>query len=220
MYRLLSHFLNSETPGFGGKEGEFSKIISRSIASGDSSNESSFIFNAHIGTHVDAPFHFDDAGKKISDYPPAHWISTNPYFLQLDNCKPDELIEIAEYEERIPKECDALFLRTGFECHRGSEIYWKNNPGITANSGIWLRRNRSKIRFLGLDLISLTAYQKRSEGREAHKCFLGKDVSGEPIMIIEDMHLSEINEQMKAVFICPLMVEGGDGAPVTVIAVM
>ena len=68
VYRL-SHVTRVGDPVYPGNEGPRLEQL-RSIARGDSSNMWRLSFTNHIGTHVDAPNHFDDVGPKISGFGP------------------------------------------------------------------------------------------------------------------------------------------------------
>ena len=74
------------------------------------------------------------------------------------------------------------------------------------------------MRAIGFDFISLTAYQHREIGREAHRAFLAKYRDKPPIRIIEDMALAALSKAPSEVTVLPLFVRGADGAPVTVLA--
>ena len=65
-----------------------------------------------------------------------------------------------------------------------------------------------------MDLISISSYSDREEGRKAHHAYLNPD-TGNPVLIIEDMKLSSIN-YLKKVIVAPLLVDEADGAPCTV----
>ena len=67
-----------------------------------------------------------------------------------------------------------------------------------------------------MDLISISSYSNRSEGRKAHHAFLNP-AEGEPILLIEDMKLDVFNLISK-VIVAPLRIEKADGVPVTVFA--
>jgi len=66
---FLSHFIDVDTPIYGGEKGRININSVRSIDTGDSSNDSIIEFPLHIGTHIDFPFHFSNEGKKSNDYP-------------------------------------------------------------------------------------------------------------------------------------------------------
>ena len=67
-----------------------------------------------------------------------------------------------------------------------------------------------------MDLISVSSYSNREEGRKAHHAFLNPEV-GEPILLIEDMKL-DLDTSFTKVIVSPLRIEKADGVPVTVFA--
>jgi kynurenine formamidase len=77
-----------------------------------------------------------------------------------------------------------------------------------------IRKYLPKVRVLAVDLISITSFQNRETGRTAHRNFLGAD----PILLVEDIKLDLLIGQPVKIFCFPLLVEGLDGAPVTIIA--
>ena len=99
--------------------------------------------------------------------------------------------------------------------------YIFHGPGISPEIGLWLRENR-RIKMLGFDFISLTSFEHRELGKHAHQSFLSmtsETFPGEPILVIEDMKLSVIDQAPRKVIVSPLLYENADGAPVTVFAV-
>ena len=216
-YIYLSYPLSSETIGFGGKKSFFSELIS-SICCGRSNNSSHWRFDNHIGTHIDTPLHFFNEGKSIDEFSPEFWLFSNPFLCIRENTIKDEIIECANWLDEIPENCDLLLLKTGFGKFRSSDIYWSNNPALSPDIAKWIKKNRKKVRAIGLDTISLTGYNHRELGRLAHKAFLNRSKEEEPILIIEDMNFNYLNTQPKNVFVVPIIVKGADGSPVTVIA--
>ena len=67
-----------------------------------------------------------------------------------------------------------------------------------------------------MDLISISSYSNREEGRKAHHAFLNPD-EGEPILLIEDMKL-DTNSSFNKVIVAPLLIDNADGSPCTVLA--
>lgn len=208
---LLSHPLSSTTPGFGGAM-PFAAEIASSIAAGKSSNSAIWRFSNHAGTHIDMPSHFSDSGRTITDFKPETWFFKKPFLVDY-SAKPDELIEGGDWLSAVPKETDLLMIRSGFEKFRGQESFWQHNPGLAPEFAGWLRQHLPQVRCVGFDFISLTAFQHREIGREAHRQFLKSDRS---ILIIEDMALAKYHSGIKSLIVSPLLVTGADGAPVTV----
>lgn len=229
----LSHLISSESPIYG----DYSTIEiqpTNSIKKGDTSNNCNLSLTSHSGTHVDAPYHFDEKGKVLDSYLPEFWTCNHPFVIE-QRAEPGEIISIdslGKELEKIPVKTDLLLIKTGFEryrsysdaCDRNTYIF--EGPGIAPEIGIWLRENR-RLKFIGFDFISLTSFQNRELGRIAHRAFLSSTPDGcsdpfsyPPILIIEDMKLSGLSSIPTRVTIAPLLYVNADGAPVTVFAEM
>ena len=213
-WNLLSHTLNLATPGYGGHAG-FQREVVSCIDHGKSSNSERWQLSNHIGTHIDCPYHFSNLGKKLTDYQEADWVFLSPFLVTIQ-AQENQLISIEDLNTTIPKECDFLLIKTGFEYYRKEKVYWNNNPGLSPELGKWLRINRPTIKVVGFDFISLTAYQHRDIGKLSHQIFLTPDKSHDGIRIIEDMKLSVISTSPQRIIASPLLVEDADGAPVMV----
>lgn len=213
---FLSHYLNKDTPCYAGNKEDISIEKVSCMCSGDSANSLRVSFKNHIGTHIDMPRHFDKTGKTLSDYPADFWTFNSPQLIDLP-CENSHLISIEDIEGKVNKDTDFLILRTGFESKRSSDEYWNDNPGVNLKVGLWLREEFPKLKAIGFDFISLSSFNNRMLGRQAHKEFLSSEFSGEPILIIEDMKLAHIKTLSK-VTVAPLLIENADGGPVTVFA--
>ena len=220
----LSHVLSAYTPTYGGKDlCNIEKV--KKISNGDTSNNSHIHLSSHVGTHIDAPYHFCEDGKTIDEYPPEFWVCKNPWVINL-NIKKNELISYNSIQgqlNEIPKSTEILFIRTGFEKYRNmndKDKFIFQGPGIQADIGYWLRKKTS-IKMIGLDFISLSSFVHREEGRLAHQAFLcnhEKDgIRFDPILIIEDMNLINYNKDIENIIVLPLRTKRADGAPVTVV---
>jgi kynurenine formamidase len=196
------------TPIYGGEKEKIKINSIRSIDNGDTSNNLYFEFPAHIGTHIDFPFHFSNSGKKCNDYPPSFWIFNKIGFL---NCSIDEF-EISV--SQLPIDIEMLILKTGFGNNRNEEIYWSKQPVIPASFATILRNKFSNLRLFGFDMISLTSKLDRVEGKNAHLNFLVNN----DILILEDMKLDNIYSTPKIVIVAPLQIKSADGVPCNVIA--
>jgi kynurenine formamidase len=195
----------------------YSQIIKK-----DASNSCIISLHNHTGTHIDAPKHFIDTGKSISDYSIEELIFRNPIIVDCPkNCAelitPDDLRPVLHQLEK----CDCLILHTGYGKFRNEEKYRTNNPGIAPETISWIRKEFPNIRCIGFDSISISSFQHRNEGREAHKAaFAQKNSLGVPLLLIEDMNLEVLssNEILKKVIVIPWQIKGIDSAPCTVLA--
>jgi arylformamidase len=204
----LSHFLNTDTPAYGGETGlvHFEKI--RSISKGDTSNNLKLTFPGHIGTHIDFPFHFSDTGKKCHEYPASFWHFDKVAFIE---CSVDEIIGKIEY---LPQDIELLILKTGFGGKRMESEYWSSQPVLKKELAAIFKQKFPLLRVFGFDLISLTSKLNREEGKLAHRSFLIEN----EILVLEDMNLNDLNYCPVQVVIAPLQIEDADGVPCTVIS--
>ena len=171
----LSHILNNDTPTYGNKDlCNIDQV--KNISNGDTSNNSQIHISSHVGTHIDAPFHFSNTGRTLDDYPADFWFCNEPWMINI-NASEKQIITFNSIRiqlEEIPTKTDVLFIQTGFESFRNSakkEKYIFDGPGLQAEIGYWIRENR-KIKMIGLDFISLSSYAHREDGRYAHRAFL------------------------------------------------
>jgi arylformamidase len=203
----LSYFLDESTPAYGGSEGTIVLKKCREISKGDTSNNLELGLPAHIGTHIDFPYHLSNEGKKCQDYPAAFWLFSKVGFL---SCS------VKELEHRIvehPTDIEILLFRSGFGAKRGLLEYWASQPVIPARYATLLRERFPQLRVFGFDMISLTSKLDRSEGKAAHISFLLE----QEILVLEDMNLIDLNEVPGKVVVQPLQVRDADGVPCSVI---
>ena len=204
----LSYFLDSETPGYGGKTNSVNIHFTKSISNGDTSNDQIIKFPGHIGTHIDFPFHFSSSAKKCYDYPASFWIFNKVGLLTCN------IEEVKDNLNKLKSDIEILILNTGFGSNRNKNLYWSNQPIIPANFATLFKENFPNLRVFGFDMISLTSKLDRMEGKEAHVNFLLNN----EILILEDMNLEKLFETPNKVIIAPLQIKEASGVPCSVIA--
>jgi arylformamidase len=214
---FLSHIIDEKTPTYGNRD-HFLNQLNSSFQKRDKTETSNWYFsNNHFGTHIDLPSHFVPDGKTITDYDAGFWTFKKVALIEI-RIDDSILIDIDDvYLYPISKDTELLLIKTGYEAYREGEKYWNENPGLAPGLGKYLRKNYPKLRVIGFDFISVTSFQHRPLGREAHLALL----EGEnPILPIEDMTLKNIDLTMKIeeVVVSPLRVNHANGTPVTVFA--
>ena len=216
MWVILSHKLGVNTPSFNAGPSLTLAPI-KEVKTGGSSNSYMLSFPNHLGTHVDAPKHVGDEGKAVSDYPFETFIFNHPVILEMPKGESElvTLEDLKAHGDEIRK-ADLLLLRTRFEVFRDKDPakYMSKNPGVSAEAATYLASEFPHLKALGFDFISLSAVQKREEGRKAHKALL----SGRDFFIIEDMDLSKYPKRARRVLVVPFFIEGVDSTPCTVAA--
>lgn len=220
-YITLSYMLEGNSPvHIGLKEPEI--IPNSQISKGEGYN--SYIINVenHSGTHVDAPGHFLDGGKIISDYNPDEFIFNNPLILDCPK-KQTELIKLEEISKLNLKDKDCILFRTGFSKYRKDDpdTYLTLNPGIDPDLINYLRKNYPEIRCVGIDGVSISSYRKPEQGKKAHfNAFIENEEFGKPLLLVEDMNLDAVEnlDSVEMVFVIPWQIKEIDSAPCTVLA--
>lgn len=209
-YKLiyLSHFIKENTPVYGGDTEVIKLEKIRTISKGDTSNNLKLTFPGHVSTHIDFPYHFDDNGKKSNDYAAINWVFNKVGFVA------SSIKDLENQIDNLPSDIECLILKTGFEQFRGLEKYWKEQPIINASLASSLKSKFPNLRLFGFDMISLTSKLDRSEGKKAHLAFL----IDYDILILEDMHLTFLEQTPKQIIVAPLQIDNADGVPCTVLA--
>ena len=214
----LSYILDKDTPTYGNRN-KFVCEKKSDISKGDVANDSSIETTVHIGTHIDMPYHFFENGQTIEDFDINYFSSEN--ILYLDFIPKNLIIKydlIALLEKVTNKEAyEFLIVKTGICDKRDKELFWKSNYGFDPSLAEYIRKNFPKIRIIGFDSISVSSFENRLLGREAHRTFLD---SQKPLLILEDMDLTRLNEHSKIekMDIVPLRIAKCDGLPCTVLA--
>lgn len=185
------------------------------MSHGDTCNTQHLSFPNHFGTHLDAPYHFYEDGKKVGDFPIESWLIRHAICVHLtERPAPGSLLGPEVVERVNAREAEAVFIKTGYGDLRQDEVYWKNAPGFRPELAKALREYFPRIRFFGFDLISLGSLQHREVGTEAHREFLS---AHHPILILEDVDLTQVRgERLSNVLVSPLFVEPSDGTPCTI----
>lgn len=166
--------------------------------------------SAHVGTHVDAPFHFLGGKSQTIDQLPLNLLIGRAYVSQL----PDEinLIDALTMQRaQIPLRTRRLLFKTR------NSAYWANPDGrfhtdFTALSPDGARYLVERgIKLVGVDYLSVAPFQ---EGTEVHEILLKAGV-----VIVEGLNLSEVSPGRYTLYCLPLKLVGADGAPARAILV-
>ncbi len=212
----LSFELSRNTPLYGGGQAPLHLKHVKSPACGDSCEVSEVMIQNHWGTHFDCPAHFFPDGRRVGDYSVAELIFTRVQWLEIPLSE-GRLIEIADLEGRLDSKTDLLLIKTGFERFReNADQYGARGPGLSEAACLYLRKF-TNLRAIGFDFVSLSSFLNRDEGRKAHRAILSNDGRA-PILVVEDMKLSELRGEIEELHLVPLRVEGLDSAPCTVLA--
>lgn len=177
-------------------EVSWSKLDSGSV------NVGSLTMSAHTGTHVDAPFHFDDHGKKIMELDLDLYIGPVRVIDMIDK----DSIGADDLNGMNLEGCKRVLFRT---------LAWKNNkefpekiPYLRADLGPFLAGKG--VRLIGVDVPSVDPLD--SKDLTAHHC-----LNENGIHILESVLLDDVEPGDYELIALPLPLVEADGSPVRAI---
>lgn len=190
---------------------------------GDPSNTTIFKHYIHNGTHVDAPFHFDDKGRTIDQIPIENFVYQNPLVIKKELRKSElfRLDDLRQHELEIYT-TDLLFFYTGYCKNRNKpDLYADDFPAISEEVARFIRTELINVKAVAIDVLSIeSAVLGLKTNFKVHKTLLdGGLYHTRPLLIYEDVNIGEIiGKNIKKVYAFPLRLTGIDGSPVNIVA--
>lgn len=176
--------------------------VSWSKADSGSVNVGSLSMSTHTGTHVDAPFHFDDEGKRIIELDLELYIG------------PVRVLDMTGKDSIGAKDLGNLDLE-GFTRVLFRTLSWQNSgefpvkiPHLEADLGPYLAEKG--IRLIGVDVPSVDPID--SKDLLAHH-----SLNDNGIHILESVLLDKVEPGDYELIALPLPIVEGDGSPVRAI---
>ena len=226
MLKLLSYPLGESTPPYGDNPPVRITHLAE-IESGDVANWLELTTINHSGTHIDAPFHFNLEGKRLTDLDINDLRFDAPLLVDLPK-HDGELIradDLQPFADKL-KSTDLLLVRTGWaQNYRQQEPgrFGRNAPGFASNAGNFLL-DETSVQAVAMDIPSAAspvAGTANDEGLEFHRIVLGtgKAPHERYVLLIEDVKLDpDLSLQgNERIMVVPLWLENADAAPVTMI---
>jgi len=216
----LSHEIRFEAPGWPGNP-RYTWEQTSSIADGQIANYGLLHLYNHFGSHLDAPNHFNDDGRKIAQVPLERFVYERPYLvdLQKDNRELVTRSDLEAHEDAL-LETDLLLVRTGWSTVRAQDPtrYSYEGPGVSPEACEYLI-GHPNLKAIALDFLSLASYHRlEPEGILAHQILCGVGRVDGYVIIIQDIDLSLYPADTERVYAIPLFLEGADSSPCTVFA--
>ncbi|MBI2192261.1 MAG: cyclase family protein [Planctomycetes bacterium] len=210
----LSHGLDGRTPPFPGDPPIEITVVdstARAAPPGQRSlNVSRIALSIHLGTHMDAPFHFYGDGLTIDRVPLEQCLGPAVLIdLARPTCDPEIQERHLEGHERRIREAGKVILRTGWDRRWGDPAYFREHPVITCQAA------RRLIEW-GAHLVGVDTPSVDRPPYEAHLELLGHGA-----VILENLTgLDRIGSEVFQLAALPLRILGRDGSPVRAIAVV
>jgi kynurenine formamidase len=168
--------------------------------------------STHIGTHMDAPSHFNPDGISVEKIPLEKIVVLDKAKVLRIKKDDDAKIEPNDLKEFDIVQNDTLLIYTGWSLNRQKDKYFKNNPGLSKRGAEYLAD--LKINLIGIDSPSIDpAFDKEFN---AHRVFSIKNIP-----IIENLiNLDKINQDSFTFIALPLKLKYSSGSPVRAIALI
>ena len=183
--------------------------ISR-IEAGDESNITKLETSVHVGTHVDAPYHFLGDGFNTVEKLSLKMLTGRAYVLHL----PDDVNEITAavlQKVDVPPRTRRLLFRTrnsGYWARRVKEF----QEGFVALSPDGAQHLVDRgIKLVGVDYLSVAPFHQSAP---THEILLRAGV-----IALEGLDLSEVSQGRYTLYCLPLKLAGADGAPARTILI-
>jgi arylformamidase len=165
--------------------------------------------NTHMGTHVDVPFHFDDAGKTIEQVPPSAFAGPALFFDLKDALGPSEAISaetLAPWLDRLAPG-DIAILATGWGWRRANSTEFLKEYPFLDGSGARALLERD-VHAVGIDTLSIGGFGATEKSGPSHVALLS---AGK--VIIEDLRIPDELLGRRCYFTAfPILLEGCGGA--------
>ena len=185
---------------------EFALTWTDRIDKGHESNNSRIACDTHIGTHVDAPFHFVANGLTVDQIAPELLIGpcqvVNMPGLKHINAETLAAIKLAPHTRRLLLKTDNSNLWVAKE-----KKFQKNYACLTESGAQWIVQQG--ISLVGIDYLSIGSY---SNGVKTHQILLEANV-----VVLEGLNLSEADAGDYELICLPLKLAGAEGAPARVV---
>jgi arylformamidase len=194
----ISQILNNNIPVWPG-DTPFDYKVSWGMEESGSVNVGQVTMSTHTGTHIDAPYHFDNAGKRVID------LDFNLYIgpAKIVHLQQPASIGIKDLQSVPLKGVKRLLIKT--DAWKDKTVFPESIPHIEPELAAFLAEQG--VQLLGLDLPSVDPLD--SKELSAHH-----ELNRHGIHILEGLVLDEVEPGEYELAALPLPLAEADGSPV------
>ncbi|PSL30609.1 kynurenine formamidase [Planomicrobium soli] len=196
----ISMELSNKTPQWPGDRPFYYGLTGTKEESG-SVNVGELKTSTHFGTHIDAPFHYDNDGLTIEKMPLDVYMS-KAQVMDVTGLEKITSNDLKKLEDGVT----TVLLKTGTWQDRSK--FPESWPVFDVSIASWLKSNG--IRLLGVDVPSVD--QETSKDMEMHQA-----LNRENRYILESVILDDVAEGVYELVALPLKIKGAEGSPVRAI---
>lgn len=193
----ISMKISEEMTVYKNREEKKVKLTNTKNHSNDGIYESRLNIDLHTGTHIDAPLHILEDGKKIENMMLSKLITKCKV---LDFTYVKESISKDELKTKNIEEGDFILLKT-----KNSLTDDFNNEFVYLDKVGAKYLSKLNIKGVGIDALGI---ERSQPGHETHKLLMEND-----IYIIEGLRLEYINEDEYVLIALPLNIENAEASP-------
>lgn len=174
----------------------------RRMEDGDATNNSRLDLDVHMGTHIDAPWHFLSSGAKIEDLALSDLIGP-AVVAHLPDC--DAISEVELEALALAPGTQRLLLRTRNSTwwSSGATPFREDFVALTSGGARWVVERG--LRLVGIDYLSV---QRFRDPPLTHHLLLGARV-----VVVEGLDLADVEPGEYELICLPLRLLGAEGAP-------
>ena len=209
----LSHTINASTQVYPGDP--VAKMTVHSTIAKDGFNLLNLEMGSQTGTHVDAPYHFDEDTEKIDELPIDRFVGTGRV-IRVTGLAARAEITWAMVEPQVQKLDGAhiVLINTGWSQHFGTDEYF-NHPYLTGEACQSLLD--LGVLVFGIDAINID--ETPDETHEGVGFPVHHLIAKKAGVISENMtNLEAIDFENPLISLLPIKLEAADGAPVRAVA--
>ena len=159
---------------------------------------------SHTGTHVDAPYHFVEGGKRLHEIP-LEQLTGKATVFEIAGVRS---IGLGNLEHRKWDGIERVLFKTDNSQHWQDEKFYEEFIYLEPDGAEFLVQRG--IQLVGIDYLSIDKF--KSEKHPTHFALLTRD-----IVILEGLNLSKVPAGEYTLFALPLNLQDADGAPSRVI---
>lgn len=168
--------------------------------------------STHVGTHVDAPYHFNMNGSTVEKISLEKLIVQDKIKVLKIEKNDDEKIEIDDLKNHEIMENDSILINTNWSKNKDLDKYFSNNPGLSKAAANYLAE--IKINLIGIDSPNIDPATDNEFS--SHKIF-----SESNILVIENlMNLDKLLNIRFTLIALPLKLKNCSGAPIRAVAIL
>jgi arylformamidase len=168
--------------------------------------------STHVGTHVDAPYHFQKYSNTVEKIPLNRLIiNENIKVLKIEKGD-DEKIEIGDLRDYNIMKNDTILINTNWVLNKALDKYFNKNPGLSEEAAKYLAD--AEINLVGIDGPSIDP--AIDHDFNSHRIFSANDIP-----IIENLiNLDRLLNKKFTFMALPLKLKNCSGSPVRALAIM